>query len=74
MGRVVQRAGRIDKSEEWERIEEIVSSDMERIRSEDDGWTIIYRHKIYGTYWSLIYPQGDMHSGGPPQLNRIDHP
>jgi hypothetical protein len=36
-------------------------------------WAILYRHKDTEQLWDLVYPQGEMHGGGPRRLRQLDH-
>ncbi|TMJ46257.1 MAG: hypothetical protein E6G85_31775 [Alphaproteobacteria bacterium] len=37
------------------------------------NWATLYRHVETGELWDLVYPQSEMHGGGPRQLRRLDH-
>lgn len=30
------------------------------------GWQRLFRDGVDGRYWERYYPQGELHSGGPP--------
>ena len=36
------------------------------------AWETLFRDPDDGRYWERVYPQGDLHGGGPPQLQVID--
>jgi Immunity protein 27 len=36
------------------------------------NWAILYRHKDTAELWQLVYPQSEMHGGGPRRLRRLD--
>lgn len=35
------------------------------------AWETLFRDPDDGRYWERIYPQGEMHGGGPPSLRCI---
>jgi hypothetical protein len=37
------------------------------------NWAILYRHRDTEELWDLVYPQSEMHGGGPRRLRRLDH-
>jgi len=37
----------------------------------DGGWSRLYLDPVDGRYWELIYPQSEIHGGGPPRLAHI---
>jgi hypothetical protein len=36
------------------------------------NWAILYRHKDTKELWDLVYPQAELHGGGPRRLRRLD--
>ena len=54
-------------------IDDMLANELERVRTEDGGWTIIYRHRQTGRLWELSHPQSETHGGGPRclRLSRI---
>jgi hypothetical protein len=39
-----------------------------KLGSDASGWAVLYRDPNDGRHWELIYPQSELHGGGPPQL------
>ena len=35
------------------------------------GWETLYQDPNDGRYWELIYPEGEIHGGGPPRLRLL---
>ena len=41
-------------------IDHMLANELEQIRTEEDGWTIVYRHRQTGRLWALSHPQSEM--------------
>ena len=54
------------------RIHTLIDTELEKIRSTNDGWETLYRDRSDGRLWELFYPQSEMHGGGPESLRSID--
>ena len=52
-------------------IDEMLSTKLEKIRTEENGWIVIYRHRDTNQLWELSYPQSELHGGGPRRLRLI---
>ena len=50
------------------RIESLVRDRLIRVGVTADGWDTLYRDPADGRLWELIYPQSELHGGGPPSL------
>lgn len=50
------------------RIDELVQTYLEKIGHDASGWDALYRDPADGRYWELVYPESDLHGGGPPTL------
>ena len=55
------------------RIEELVVSYLIHVATCKDGWAKLYRDPADGRYWEHTYPQSEMHGGGPPKLQVMEH-
>lgn len=53
-------------------IDQMLATKLEKVRTEEDGWIVIYRHRDTNQLWELSYPQSALHGGGPRRLRRID--
>lgn len=51
------------------RIANAIEHDLVLVR--DSGWLRLFRERDTGHFWLLRYPQGEMHGGGPPRLERV---
>ena len=52
-------------------IDDMLANKLEQIRTEEDGWTIVYRHRQTGQLWVLSHPRSEMQSGGPRRLRLL---
>jgi len=52
----------------FERIQRLTESYLKRIGATPDGWDVLYKDPSDGRFWELIYPQSELHGGGPPLL------
>ena len=52
-------------------IDNMLDTELEKVRTEEDGWTIIYRHHQTLQLWELSHPSSDMHGGGPRCLRLL---
>lgn len=53
------------------RIERLIETHLEAIGKDPSGWDTLYRDPTDGRFWELIYPQSDLHGGGPPMLRQV---
>jgi hypothetical protein len=61
----------VDADEKCRRIEWLTTNYLEKLKSDDTGWSVLYRDPDDGRYWELTYPQSEMHGGGPPVLLQV---
>ena len=47
--------------------------EAELVELKKGNWAVLYRHKHTEELWDLVYPQGEMHGGGPRRLRQLDH-
>jgi hypothetical protein len=59
---------RVVADETCQRIEWLISSQLNEIVSDYSGWETLYRDPNDGRSWELTYRYGYMHGGGPPSL------
>jgi Immunity protein 27 len=59
---------RVISDEVCRRIGILVEEYLQLIGSADECWSKLYLDPEDGRYWELVYPQGEMHGGGLPQL------
>ncbi len=52
-------------------IDDMLANKLEQIRTEEGGWTIVYRHRQTGQLWELSHPRGERHGGGPRRLRLL---
>jgi len=52
-------------------IDDMLQNKLEKVRSDERGWTTVCRHRDTNELWELSYPQSDLHGGGPRRLRMI---
>lgn len=67
-GKFIKNNGVVEGDEACKRIKLLVSQFLIRITSDESGWDTLYKDPNDNRYWELIYPQSELHGGGPPQL------
>jgi hypothetical protein len=63
--------GRMIARGDADAIDDMLATKLNKIRTEEGGWTIIYRHRTTGQLWELRYPKSEMHGGGPRRLRLL---
>jgi hypothetical protein len=53
------------------RIRWLIRSSLKRNATDATGWDTLYEDPRDGRLWELIYPQSEMHGGGPPLLRVV---
>ena len=73
-GRWVDVNGELRPDATCERIEQLVGGHLVEVAVSPQwgAWETLFRDPDDGRYWERVYPQGDLHGGGPPQLQVID--
>jgi len=56
------------KDEQSQRIEKLIDDYLILISNDASGWDTLYQDPVDHRYWELIYPQSEIHGGGPPSL------
>lgn len=59
------------KDEVCLRIIELIQNHLLEKAKDVSGWDTLYKDPSDGRYWELIYPQSNLHGGGPPELHQI---
>jgi hypothetical protein len=54
------------------RIDFLIRNELERVAVSEDGWSLLFRHRILGNYWRLSYTLGETQGGGPARLDLVD--
>jgi hypothetical protein len=67
-GRWVLQGGRPVADGVCKRIFDLTEAHLVKVGSDATGWDALYRDPSDGRYWELVYPQSELHGGGPPQL------
>jgi Immunity protein 27 len=67
-GQCILQGGRPVADDVCKRILTLAKSYLVELGRDASGWNALYRDPNDGRYWELIYPQSELHGGGPPQL------
>jgi hypothetical protein len=70
-GSWIRRGQEVIADDNCRRIEHLIESHLKRVGHDTSGWDTLYRDPKDGRYWELIYPQSDLHGGGPPTLRHV---
>jgi len=65
------RNGKVSVSDVTKRIDELTASCLIALGSDPSGCETLYVDPCDGRFWEKTYPYGEMHGGGPPQLQCI---
>jgi hypothetical protein len=52
-------------------ITRMLEHELESVRTEDGGWTTIYRHRDTSELWELSCPLSEIHGAGPRRLRLL---
>ncbi len=63
--------GTINKDENCRRIAHLVQNRLAKVGSDASGWDTLFRDPANDRYWELVYPQSELHGGGPPKLQML---
>ena len=64
-------SGKVVADAVCQRIEKLVTNYLRKVAVDKTGWEILYRDSSDNRYWSLTYPNSELHGGGPPTLKMI---
>jgi len=53
------------------RVHDLKLNYLLKLATDESGWDILYKDPADGRFWELIYPQSEMHGGGPPTLRNL---
>lgn len=53
------------------RIDELISTELTKLATSEDGWNTLYVDNRDGRKWELTYPHKEWHGGGPPTLTCV---
>jgi len=67
-GQWILRGGRPVADDVCNRILALTKSHLLEVGRDASGWNTLYRDPSDGRYWELVYPQSELHGGGPPEL------
>lgn len=70
-GRWIDANSKLQPDATCERIDELVRTHLEAIKSDSSGWDMLYRDPTDGRLWELTYPESSVEGGGPPLLQCI---
>jgi len=59
------------EDESCHRIRSLINDQLQRVATDQSGWDVLYKDPSDGRFWELIYPQSEMHGGGPPVLQLV---
>lgn len=67
-GRWAEFDGKVAGDETCKRINDLVAYHLVELGRDQSGWDALYKDPDDGRLWELVYPESEMHGGGPPQL------
>jgi Immunity protein 27 len=70
-GQWVLQDGRRVADDVCKRILALAESYLVKLGTDASGWDVLHRDPNDGRLWELIYPQSELHGGGPPQLRYL---
>lgn len=71
IGSTYFKDGKVCKDSIFIRIEELISTSLIKIKTDESGWIVIYQDPIDSRYWELSYTDSHLHGGGCPTLKCI---
>lgn len=71
IGRWYFENNQMTSDEVCKRIDWLKTNHLKKLATDVTGWDVLFVDPIDGRYWELIYPNSEMHGGGPPTLINI---
>jgi len=73
IGKWIPKGDSVIPDDVCERIKWLLSTHLQKIgySKKSGAWETLYQDPDDGRFWILIYPQSEMHGGGPPALKCI---
>jgi hypothetical protein len=68
IGQWVTHGSGVVADDNCRRIQELVATHLQQLARSADGWSCLYFDPADGRMWEQIYPESEMHGGGPPAL------
>lgn len=68
VGKWIFTDGKMIADEQCERIQWLTTNYLKKIALDKTGWDVLFKDPNDNRYWELIYPNSEMHGGGPPSL------
>lgn len=65
--------GRVTADATCERIQWSIDRVLKKVANSPSAgaWETPYQDPADGRYWERVYPQSEMHGGGPPRMNSL---
>jgi hypothetical protein len=60
--------GQVQSDEACQRILMLTEHSFEKLGADSTGWETLYKDPTDGRLWERVYPQSEMHGGGPPTI------
>jgi len=70
-GHWVKIDGKVITDETARRVDELISSELTKVATSEDGWDVLFADTRSGKRWELTYPHKEWHGGGPPTLTCV---
>lgn len=71
IGKIFQQNGSIVNDDVSNRINHLTTNYLMKIATDESGWDTLHQDPIDKRFWEKVYPQNEIHGGGPPSLINI---
>ena len=71
VGRWIIQDGKTVADSNCERIARLTSSYLIPLADDPTGWKALFQDPSDKSLWERVYPESEIHGGGPPQLRRL---